>query len=302
MMGVTHKATGVCAGAYVAWGVRALVVPEPAPPLVVVAVCGAALLLTLLAGQASLWPDLDHHNSTSTNSLGVVSGLIHEAVEAASIACWELTTTPADRTAGDFRNHRGLTHFAVTAVVFGLALGVGTWQLTARWPAVALGVAVGIVVGRVTPRVLALARWFGFFRKAGRRGRREALGWLAGALAAGLATVRVPETAAVDLALVGPVLGVGVGLAVTAGMLAHDLGDCATLAGVPFLWPLRISGQRYRAVHVRRRANLTRTTADSMTEWRLRLVSRLALAVAVVGWVPGLWETVWLRIPWPWAS
>ena len=307
MMGVTHRATGLAAGACVAWGVRELALPVPSTPVAVASVA-AALMLTLLAGRASLWPDLDHSNSTATNSYGIISGLAHEVVEAASIACFDATATPRDRERGDFRNHRGLTHFLVTALVFGAVLGVGTWQLTARWPALALGVTVGLVATIVTPPVLsALAeietllvakrRRTKWWRK---RGARSAASYVVGTVVT-LAVTRVaPETATVDLSLVGPALGIGVGLAVATGMLAHDLGDAATLAGVPFFWPLKIRGQRYWAFHVRAPADRSRTGANSTTEWKLRVLSRIALGVAMLGWWPGVWPWVLERVPWPW--
>lgn len=284
MMGLTHRATGLAAGSCVAAGLRSVVVPDASVPLAVIAGVAGCLLLTLLCGRAALWPDLDHSRSTATLEYGFLSGWVHEFVEACSIACWEMTATEADRHAGSFRNHRGLTHFAITALVFGVTCGVGTWLLTTRAPALWLGLTVGLVVS-------VAVRWcyvtFEGGRRRGRRTRAEALGLMVFVGTTAFVISQAPRSA-IDLALVGPFLGAGVGVAVATGMLAHDVGDAATLAGDPFWWPLKIQGRRYYAWHIRREENLTRTTKDSPTEYWVRVGSRVAAGLGVLGWVPGV--------------
>lgn len=291
MMGRTHYATGVCAGAYVAWGVRhALVpapahmpVPAPAYALQVLICVVGALALTWLAGKAAYWPDLDHHGSHSTRRWGLLSRGAHEVVEGLSIDCFDFSATEKDKAEGDFRNHRGLTHFLITALLFGLACGVATWQLTLQRPSLVWGIACGALIAH------ALARRVPRKRKR----TRMLVGLLGTAALATVVGVAVPTPAGLDVVTVAQLLGLGVGLSVATGMIAHDLGDAATLAGVPFFWPLRIRGQRYWAFHVRRPEKRTRTTKDSPTERRIRIASWTLLVVPVLGWVPGLYEHGW---------
>lgn len=331
MMGVTHKATGLCAGAYIAWGVRTYVAPAPAPLYVAVAACVAGALLTVLAGRAALWPDLDHHNSTATNSLGLISGYIHEVVHRASCLVFDWTATAEDRRRGDFRGHRGLTHFAVTALGVGAVLGVLAWTFTEQRPTVALGIIAGVLVGAVAAwtwtdvlgallgTIVAVVTWtlaptqprlalailvailVGLFVT-------EMLSSKAGLLPAagvGFAVHYLVPIESVDWTLVGETIGggigLGVGLAVGTGMLAHSVGDCATKTGVPLLWPLRIRGRRYYPIHVRREGFRLHTGESEWSELKLRGWCWVALVAAVIGWVPGLWPVLWALIPWPWA-
>lgn len=279
MMGATHHITGVCAGAFVAWGVRVALVPAPSPvPLVLAGVVGA-VILTWLAGKAAYWPDLDHSTSKATLKLGPVTRLIHEVCERASTACFDATATQRDRDAGDFRGHRGLTHFGLTALLFGLGCGLTVWGLTAGRPTLVWGFACGALLGR------ALAG------RVPRRRRRTRIqvGLVATVVVGTAVALLVPLPPGLDAETVGRVLGLGVGVSVFAGMLTHDLGDAATRTGVPLLWPLKIQGHRYYPVHIRAAQNLSKTSADSGTERRIRVLSRVLLVVPVLGWIPGLY-------------
>ncbi len=306
MMGKTHRVTGICAGAYVAWGVRAALVPGPAHPGAVALAVLGAVVLTWLSARASMWPDLDHHNSSATQHWGPLSRALHKVVEAASIAVFDLTATEKDILEGDFRNHRGLTHFCVTALAVGAVAGVLVWRVTLANPRLVWGIGLGLMLGWAVSRVKVKRKKRGVTRRFARwllnrkRGRSVfALLVAAAVTAAVLAWVPVPQ--GLDVDAVAWVLGLGAALSIAAGMVAHDLGDAATLAGVPFWWPLKIGGQRYYAFHIRRRADLSRTSADSSTEQKLRVASWVLTGVAVLGWVPGLWLVFWSVIPWPWV-
>lgn len=330
MMGVTHRVTGLAAGAYAAWGVRAYALPEPAPVYAAVVGVAAAVLLTTLAGRAALWSDLDHHNSRATNSMGILSGLIHEFVHAASCRAFDASATELDVKAGDFRGHRGLTHFAVTAVVLGGLLGALTWTLAARYPIVVLGIVSGVLVGLVADwvwtdivgsllgTVIAVAVWTVAPRTAvgalavvvgtlvglvvtGLVGKK--LGLIA-TVVSGFATYQLVPVTAIDWTLVGqqagPGIGLGVGLAVGVGMLAHSIGDAATKTGVPLLWPLKLRGQRYYPIHIRPEGYRLSTGESDWPEMKLRAWCWALTVIAVVGWWPGAWTALWSYIPWPW--
>lgn len=152
LMGQTHRVTGLCAGAYVAWAVRSAVLDPAAPlPVTVLAVaCCAAVCVW--AGWAAYWPDLDSARSTASTSFGLISALAHDFVHGLSCAVWDLSATEADRKAGDFRGHRGLTHFAITAVFAGALVGAVFWAVLAFAPVVGIAVLAGVFLG-------ALAGW-----------------------------------------------------------------------------------------------------------------------------------------------
>lgn len=333
MMGTTHRANGLAVGGVVSAVVRSFVLPAPAPVVSCALAVVCAVLLTWLAGRASLWPDLDHHNSRATNSMGVLSGFIHEFVHSLSCNVFDLTATKADEEAGDFRGHRGLSHFGITAVVMGVLLGVATWALTERRPVLVLGVVAGVLVGLVADRVwtdvvgslagflVCVTFWIaaphsflfalvgvvaaiGFLVGYGLL-TVPALGVVFAVVSGGAVFYAVPNTA-IDWTLVGTEtargLGVGVGLAVMAGMLAHSIGDAATKTGVPLLWPLVIDGRRYYPVHIRPEGFRLHTGEDDFAEMKIRAWSWFVLGIAVLGWWPGLVDVVWSVIPWPWET
>jgi membrane-bound metal-dependent hydrolase YbcI (DUF457 family) len=293
MMGNTHHRMGIAAGAGVAWALRLAVLPTPAPPLVVVASVVASVLLTQLAGNAAWWPDLDHESATAAQSGGLITEVLSVFVHDLSCYVFDLTATEADRKAGNFRGHRGLTHFAVTALLLGVAFGVGVWWLTVDRPGFVVGVLVAWLIWMSIKVVIKVDIL--------RRKTRRRLEWarLLGcpALVVTL-SLWAPMPGGVDWSLFGIALGTGVGLAVFTGMLTHDLGDGATLTGLPLWWPIKIKGQRYYPVHTRPKERLTKTTKDSAVERKFRLCSWILFTMFVIGWVPGLWDVLWMLTPW----
>lgn len=328
MMGSTHKATGLCSGAFVAAGVRVAVLPPPVPAMIAVACCAAGVLISCLAGRAALWPDLDHHNSRATNSFGPITYFLHSIVHAISVWVFDNSATELDVKAGDFRGHRGLAHFAITALVVGAGLGWAAGALTARSPVIVLGIIAGILVGLaaswawtdVVGFVLGSTVAVGFCAAfpvtpiGALAIVTGALGWIAGyeflgreaAILFGLAaiggTLVLLPHAAVDWKLAVPNLalgvGFGVGLSVAIGMLAHAVGDGATKTGVPLLWPLKIKGRRFYPIHIRPEGNRLHTGEDEWAEMKVRMWSWSLAAVAVIGWVPGLGTWIWSILPW----
>lgn len=86
---------------------------------------------------------------------------------------------------------------------------------------------------------------------------------------------------AAGLAVAGawwPLVGAGwwLGIPVTVGCLAHDLGDACTRTGVPLLWPARIAGQRWYPV------GLPRFLRISTNTWPEHLLYMPALVIGAV--------------------
>lgn len=297
MMGNTHYATGICAGAYCAWGVRVALVPEAPVPSILVVVLAGCLTITWLAGRAAYWPDLDHSGSTASKKGGLVTGLLSRVVSRMSCDVYDATATAQDRVEGNFRDHRGLTHFAVTALLFGALAGILVWQVTASEPRVMWAVVTASVTGWACSEMYRWARILKVRGDAKKTARFLARFYpLFGILFGVGAWYGFPVPESLDPSTIGAVLGWGVGIAVSSGMLAHDLGDAATKTGVPLFWPLKIKGRRYFAVHIRPAHKLTKTSKKSPTERRVRIGSWGFAAVAMLGWLPGFYWAACLLV------
>ncbi|MFE1170490.1 metal-dependent hydrolase [Nocardiopsis sp. NPDC058789] len=208
MMGSSHAATGVLAGA----AVGALAGTEVTDVVLCAAVgAGAALL-----------PDLDEPGSTVGRSLGVLSEKTSAGLRGLSRRVYQATGTDYELRAGKDGGHRHLTHTIPAVLVFGL-LG---FLVAAVAP---LGTAV-VVFGMSALGAGVVARslkGWGALRK------REAA---AAVLAVVLATVAVFAPGG------APWL---IGVTVAVGSLTHILGDWLTRSGVPLAWPLKVNGKRW---------------------------------------------------------
>ncbi|PZG17827.1 hydrolase [Micromonospora craterilacus] len=207
-MGRTHAASGA-----VGWlaGCAALGLAGQSVPGAV-ATAGA-----IVAAGWALVPDLDHPRSTASVSLGPVTGGASWVTAALSRWVSRVTCSCCD---GDADGHRALTHTAAFAVVVGVLFGVAGWQL---------GAAAGVPVVAVSAALAARGL-------LSRRRRRGGYGVLVVAVAVGAVAAQG---------------GPGwwwIGVPVAWGMLAHCLGDAATLSAVPLWWPLRIRGCRWAVV------------------------------------------------------
>lgn len=172
------------------------------------------LLVVAVTGGAALLPDLDHPSATAARSLGIVTGLVAVAVDAASLAIYRATRMggdPAERQSG----HRLVTHTVPGCLLASLVaaslclvhpiagavlccLLAGLLSLGLRL----LGCGLGTLGG--------LLAWWSLDHEGG-------WWWL------------VP-------------------LAVLVGCLVHVLGDTITDSGTPLLWPLVRGGRRWRLV------------------------------------------------------
>jgi membrane-bound metal-dependent hydrolase YbcI (DUF457 family) len=205
MMGTSHAATGLLAGA----AVGSVLGSHAVDPVVCAAVgAGAALL-----------PDLDEPGSTVGRSLGLVTTGAARALRAASRAVYEATATEVDLRAGKDGGHRHLTHTLPAVLLFGAA----AWGLSAAGP---LG--VGVVVFAMAALGL------------GAVGRAVGLGVRARQATAGAAVLAAAAAVLADGG--GPVV---VGATVGLGALVHVLGDWLTRSGVPLAWPFTVRGKRW---------------------------------------------------------
>lgn len=171
-----------------------------------------SLLVAATVAGWSLAPDLDHPGAVATRWGGWLTAWLSRGLRALSAAAFEATRTPRDRDAAG--THRHLSHTLVFAGTVGGGTAVGT--AVSPWWAVLVPVAAGTLLAS-----RSLGRWV---------------------LAAG--TVPVVWGLLADGDTLSPVRG-WIGVAVALGCIVHILGDALTRAGVPFLWPLSIRGQRW---------------------------------------------------------
>src|SRR5690606_13661617 len=214
MMGFSHATTGALVRAAVAAPLAAATGTPPSPV--------GLLVWALLGAGAALVPDLDHPSSTVTRSQGFVTGLLSRGMRALSLAVYERTRAPADRSDGE---HRHLGHTPAFAVAVGTAVGL---LCHLSWWASAAAVWFLSFVGL---RALRRATW----------------GWLRATLGSwtGAALGALGVTALFLTAWDDRPPGWTVGLLVALGMVVHSLGDALTSSGVPLAWPVRINGRRW---------------------------------------------------------
>lgn len=209
MMGTSHAATGVLAGAAVGFWLS----PQPEHFLICAAIgAGAALL-----------PDLDEPRSRVGRSLGQVTELVSLKLRETSRRVYQRTGTDIELAEGKDGGHRHLTHTVPACLVFGLVgllialVPLGEALLVLSMSALGLG-----TVAR------SLTTW-GTWKQ-----RRVAVWWISGVL--GLATLWAEDGGAPAWLI---------GLTVFVGALTHILGDWLTKSGVPLAWPFVVKGKRW---------------------------------------------------------
>lgn len=214
----------------------------------------------LVAG-AALLPDIDQPQATVARVFGPLSQAFARQVNDVSAAVYEHTATPFD----DDRDggHRGLTHTLVFAAALGLLAG-----LAAQWTA-GLAVVLFLCVS------LALR---GLLGNAARR-----YGWLATTTVAGALTavlvMSLPEG-----------YGTGqLGLLVGLGCAVHCWGDSLTLSGCPWLFPIKINGQRWYPIG----------TPEFL---RFRAGGTAERAVVLPGWIAGAAALAFTYVPGGWTA
>lgn len=213
MMGPTHAASGLAAGAVAA---TAIGITEPA---------AIAAVSTITAG-AALLPDLDHPSATLARTFGPVSKAASVATNKFSSMVATAISTKSDRGSdGVVGGHRTLTH-----TVFGVAAGAAWGWFAGLWETWGVLLLVFVMVSLAMAGVITSQT-----RKWGAMGSLL----VAAAVTAAIAYA-APET------LTPAMLALFMGL----GVLTHIAGDGVTVQGIPFLAPLKIGGKRWKRVHI----------------------------------------------------
>ncbi|WP_028647978.1 metal-dependent hydrolase [Nocardiopsis sp. CNT312] len=248
MMGSSHAATGVLAGA----AIGVLCGSDPVDVLSCAAIgAGAALL-----------PDLDEPGSTVGRSLGLVTEKVSEKLREASRHVYQRTATDVELAAAKDGAHRYLTHTVPACAAFGLvALVVAAIAPLSTGLVVFAMAALGL--GTVAR---SLKKW-GPARK-----RRLAASVMAVVIAAGAMFAEGGGPA--------PWL---IGVTVAGGALTHVLGDWLTRSGVPLAWPFVVRGKRWWMF----RSPVAFHTGKSRVEDGIRWASLAGLPLMLVlSWPP----------------
>ncbi len=244
MMGVSHAATGIFAGAMVGFWLG----PQPEHMMVCAAVgAGAALL-----------PDLDEPRSRVGRSLGAVTELVAGHLRDVSRQIYRRTATAVELRKPQDGGHRHLTHtvpacltFGVVAMVLSL-LPLGAALLVLSMSALGLGTAA-----------LKLKKDWGTLKQ-----RRKAVVVVSVLLAM---YVYWGAGAAPPAWLLG--------LTVFVGALTHVLGDWLTKSGVPLAWPFVVHGKRWWMF---RSPVAFRTDDASPVEAGIRVASLVGIPVVML--------------------
>lgn len=231
-------------------------------------------LATLTAG-AALLPDLDHPSATAAHTFGPITRVLAAATDTAGYAIWRATSTELDKPPRD--GHRTVTHTVVFALLAGLAFGaVGT---IGRWGMLgALFVLASLAVRGITAR--------GPREASGHRRRHR---FHANAISVSLYAAAITAAAyfvvpQVDSSLLGE--------CVALGCWVHCLGDSMTLYGCPWLWPIRIGGQRWRLLGIPHSLRFRTGTPEHDGEDRVRRTMDVAIVLLLVTLIPHSWH--WL--------
>lgn len=223
-----------------------------AAPLVGATNTASVLVFAVATTGAALLPDFDHPNAKTTRLLGPATRLVGWALRRLSRLVYMATAAPSETGRKD--PHRTLTH----TLVFAVTLGVLVVSVTA-----ATGVTGALVVAGL---MLLLAV--------------DALGgWMIFAAAPGMVAAAVDPGALEQLPVA---LGVAVGL----GCVIHVLGDWASEAPVPMLWPIPIGGKRWWPCNA---PKLFRFRVGGKAETHLLVPLFAALGVLLI---PGVGEAV----------
>lgn len=246
-MGPTHAASGAAAGLLLA-----ITLP---PEYGGAGSYSAALVFGGVAAGAALLPDLDHHNSTATNSLGPVTQIVHKALYYTSIFIEENTGTKRDSSTD--QGHRGATHTLAFAIAGGI--GVGAAVNASVWGAV------------ITVYICGFLAVLGLGGDA--RTRYPLLPFAAPAVAA-VAVYQLPTLSGAW----------GLGMAVTVGLVMHNLGDMITPQGAPLFAPFAvICGRRWWNVRL---PSMLRISANGMGNQVLMTVFSLVTMFLLVATMP----------------
>lgn len=200
------------------------------------------LFIFTLSG-ASLLPDLDNTRSTAGSALGLFGNVFSEVIRAISKVIQSVIRTKYDDTNPD--PHRGAFHAPVIAVL----LGFLTWLLVGIKGNVDLPLIGEVTWGYFSAMLLSLILihigFSGLFNKAMKSIKKSSvLGEVIALVVSLVVTVglfmNIPENASL----------MWLPIALTTGMIIHDIGDAFTTAGSPLLAPIPIRGKLWYNVRI----------------------------------------------------
>jgi membrane-bound metal-dependent hydrolase YbcI (DUF457 family) len=239
----------------------------------------AGIAAAILTAGAALLPDLDHPSATAARTFGPVTRYIAQRVDHFGYWTWECTHTRYDRQPRD--GHRTITHTTVFAVLAGVIFGAvaiaGMWAILAEL-LVLTSLAVRGLAARGSRELRASRK-----RRRGRRFRATMANVTA--VGASLAALIYTLDPALDPLLVGE--------CVALGCWVHCLGDSLTLYGCPWLWPLKIKGQRWYLIGTPQALRFRTGTDEFDGEDRVRIMLHIGAIAAAIGLLPGAYSWIW---------
>jgi membrane-bound metal-dependent hydrolase YbcI (DUF457 family) len=239
----------------------------------------AGIAAAILTAGAALLPDLDHPSATAARTFGPVTKYIARRVDRVGYWTWERTHTRYDRRPRD--GHRTITHTTVFAVLAGVIFGAvaiaGMWAILAEL----------LVLTSLAVRGLAARGSHELRVSRKRRRKRRFRVTMASVTAVGASLAALIYT--LDPAL-DPLLA---GECVALGCWVHCLGDSLTLYGCPWLWPLKIKGQRWYLIGTPRPMRFRTGTDVFDGEDRVRIMLHIGAIAAGIGLLPGAYPWIW---------
>lgn len=246
MMGKSHAMSGsAVALSSAAFGFGPL--DALTAPLSVVAIYTA-----VMTGGA-LWPDWDSKSSTVVRSFGIFGSAIHEVVNALSLLAYNLTRAKRDKPREG--GHRTLFHTLLFALVTGAIIS-GLSSLPVTVTLLGKDFALGQLFSLVIMWAFLHVGLAGLFEKTIKRARGMFSVY-------GVMFASLGGTVIVSMSLPEGETYWWLGIAATAGMIIHLLGDMITKQGIPLFWPLPIIGKHWFDVTL---PSFLRITAGGATE------------------------------------
>lgn len=193
-----------------------------------------ALYATVMVG-GSLWPDWDSGSSTVVRSFGIFGKMIHQVVNTIGVLVYNMTRSKYDKPRDG--GHRTFFHTPVSALLTGLAISLlssipGNIEFFGRNYTVGQMFSLGIMW------LFLHVGLAGLFEKTIKKARKTFSVYV-------VMLMSLAGTVAVSFTLPENENYWWLGIAATAGILIHMLGDMITKMGIPMVWPLRIRGKRW---------------------------------------------------------
>lgn len=194
-----------------------------------------ALYTTVMVGGA-LWPDWDSHGSTVVRSFGIFGKGVYEVINAIGLFIYNLTRNPKYERARE-NGHRTFFHTPFAAILTGFIIS-GLSSLPGSVDFLGRQYTVGQLFSLGIMWLFLHVGLAGLFEKTIKKARKMLGVYLVMVASLGgtiLVSRFLPENENYWW----------LGLAATAGILIHMLGDMITKMGIPMLWPIKFKGKRW---------------------------------------------------------